>query len=183
MIATIDTDINFMNVVSTKPFLEKNILWENLDSNRLCAGLIQFILLILVLVFFIILMTPANVLNDLNSIHKTLGKKNAISNLWKDLISLVQPYIVIITNALIPIVVDLSLNNFKGYLTRSDKDIAKMKRIVFFLMLNTLILPLVADSTAFELFGGFFDKVNKKGNEGINEIVNFPLLISSNLMS
>jgi len=58
-----------------------------------------------------------------------------------------------------------------------------MRRIIFFLMLNTLILPLVADSTALEFFGNFAKEVEKKGHQGIDAIVNFPELISSNLMS
>jgi len=74
-------ELDFREVESNKPYMEKDILWENLDSNRWFRGFIQFVLLILLLVFFLILMTPANLLNQLNSIGKKLnGKKDNKKN-------------------------------------------------------------------------------------------------------
>jgi len=89
--------------------MEKDILWENLDSNRYLAAYLQMILLIFLLFFFIVLMTPANLLNQLNSIHKFLGKKDAFGIWLKDGISLLQPYLVILINATIPTFVDITL--------------------------------------------------------------------------
>jgi hypothetical protein len=40
---------------------------------------------------------------------------------------------------------------FKGYLTESDREIAKMRRIYFFVLLNTIILPLSAQKTLLDL--------------------------------
>ena len=57
-------------------------------------------------------MTPANLLNQLNSIHKLLGKKDAIGIWFKDILSLLQPYLVILINATIPTFVDLTLGCF-----------------------------------------------------------------------
>jgi hypothetical protein len=59
----VETLLNFRELISSKPFLEHDILWENLDSNRKIANFKQFLLLIALFFFFLVLMTPANVLN------------------------------------------------------------------------------------------------------------------------
>tara|TARA_B110000285_G_scaffold48711_1_gene55217 strand:+ start:458 stop:940 length:483 start_codon:yes stop_codon:yes gene_type:complete len=100
--------------------------------------------------------------------------------MYKNLLSLIQPYLVIIINAMIPTFVDLTLKAFKGYLTRSDRDKAKMKRIFFFVTLNTLILPLVTESSAMGIYEDFSKRL--AGN-GTGAIFDLPTLISSNLMS
>jgi hypothetical protein len=70
---------------------------------------------------------------------------------------------------------------FKGYLTRSDEDIAKMRRIYFFVMLNTIIIPLAAQTT-------ILDSIKKEAKEAevgkvIITIDNFPNMTASDLMS
>jgi len=93
----------------------------------------------------------------------------------------VQPYLVIILNALIPTFVDFTLKWGQGYLTRSSRDQAKMKRIFFFVMLNTLILPLVAQTSALAFFKDITDHVTSDVN--ITSIAYLPNMISGNLMS
>ena len=55
--------LNFKEAITSEAFIENDIIWENLDSNQMVAKIKQFVFCILLLVFFLILMTPANVLS------------------------------------------------------------------------------------------------------------------------
>ena len=117
----------------------------------------------------------------MNSIQKTMAKSNKDgSKTFKDIVSFIQPYLIILINASIPVCVTKTLK-FKGYLTRSDEDIAKMRRIYFFVMLNTIVLPLVSQTTILD----FIKEEAKEASGGhvISTIDKFPNMIASNLMS
>ena len=80
-----------------------------------------------------------------------MAKKHVkASKTLKNFVSFIQPYLIVLINVLIPIVVTITLK-FKGYLTKSDREIAKMRRIYFFVMLNTIILPLASQTTILDL--------------------------------
>jgi hypothetical protein len=81
-------------------------------------------------------MVPTNIINTLN---------HGDNKLWREFVSFLTPNVVLIINAMIPACVNFSLSK-ESYLTKSSKDNVKMKRMFFFVMLNTLILPVTATS-------------------------------------
>lgn len=81
-------------------------------------------------------MVPTNVINTLNK---------GDNYYWKEFVNFLKPNVVLIINALVPACINFSLSK-ESYLTKSSQENSKMKRIYFFVVLNTLILPITATS-------------------------------------
>jgi hypothetical protein len=111
-------------------------MWENLDSNQTIAQIKQWVFCVFLFIFFLFLMVPTNVFNLMN---------RGNNKLWREFVSFLQPNLVLIINGLIPACVNFSLSK-ESYLKKSSKDTSYMKRIYFFVVLNTLILPITATS-------------------------------------
>jgi len=83
-----------------------------------------------------------------------------------------KPNLVLIINALVPICIDIPLSK-ESYLTKSSRDISKMRRTYFFVVLNTLLLPITATSVE-----AFTSQLSSKDG-----LLNLPDMISNGLMS
>lgn len=151
-------DLKFENA-----FLEKDILWENLGSNQLVAGIKQWVFCIFLFIFFLFIMVPTNLLNAL---------EKGDNHCWKEFVNFLKPNLVLIINALVPICIDISLSK-ESYLTKSSRDISKMRRTYFFVVLNTLLLPITATSVE-----AFTSQLSSKDG-----LLNLPDMISNGLMS
>ena len=66
--------INYRDLKFESAFLEKDILWENLDSNQIVAAIKQWVFCVFLFVFFLFLMVPTNVISVLK------GGKNPLWN-------------------------------------------------------------------------------------------------------
>jgi len=143
-------------------FLEKDILWENLDSNQTVATIKQWVFSIFLFIFFLFLMVPTNVISIM---------KKGKNPYWEQFVNFLQPNLILIINGLVPACINFSLSK-ESYLTKSSKDNSKMKRIYFFVALNTLILPITATSVE-----TFTKQMTSKDG-----MLNLPNMISNGLM-
>lgn len=117
-------------------------------------------------------MTPTNSLSLLESL-KFGGGKNVFSALWLDIISILQPLVMIIINfTIIPLLIDLSIS-FEDYETKSQMENVRIGRIYFFMILNIILIPVTAASSALALIKSASSKTPD----------NWGNLLAANLMS
>ena len=67
--------INYKDLKFESAFLEKDILWENLDSNQIVAAIKQWVFCVLLFIFFLFLMVPTNVISVLKGGNNPLWNK------------------------------------------------------------------------------------------------------------
>jgi len=109
-------------------------------------------------------MTPTNAVNLLESVK--FGKDSGDNvvekearKFWGDVVSFLQPLMVIIINfTIIPLLINISVT-FEDHETKSSMENVRIGRIYFFMLLNIVLIPITSTSTAVELF----TQVTKKG--------------------
>jgi hypothetical protein len=82
--------------------------------------------------------------------------------------------IIFINFIVIPGLIEVSIA-FEDYQTRSDQNIVIVRRVFFFMILNTLLIPVTGTTTAVQLFERFRD-----AEGGIDM---WPNLLSQNIMT
>jgi hypothetical protein len=113
------------------------------------------------------LLTPTYALQLVSTLTDKLGMLGTV------IINFISPLMVIIINfTLIPVIINFSID-FEDHLTESSKLNTKIFRIFFFMLLNTLLLPITETSSSLVLAERFKD----------TDILSWPLFLSTNLMN
>jgi len=116
-------------------------------------------LFILLVFFCFLVLTPTYAVNLLDPLRFALEKWLKDVTFLTQLISTYfQPLIVILINfVLIPSLIELSIL-FEDHIRQSSVQSSIMRRIFFFMLLNTLLIPVTATSSALLLFDQLKDQ-------------------------
>ena len=140
------------NLRSKAPATESDIVWENiLKRSRTInnTGVRQILTMIALILVSFFLMTPATVLSLLNIVK---SKDKLIHAFWQGLIAYIQPLLVVFINfTLIPELVDFSITLI-NLETKSEQEKVRIRRIYFFMILNTLLIPVTSTQTAVGIY-------------------------------
>ena len=155
-----------------KAYLETDIVWNSLQKPRAMAIFKRIVFFIALVLFSFLFLTPSYAASLLDPLRASLEKD--LNN--ETLSGYVQQYFativtLIINFGLIPLCIDIS-SEFEDYRRQSAKQVSIMDRIYFFMLVNTLLIPITASSTAMLYFKKFSDN-----------ITHWPNMISTNLMS
>lgn len=138
-----------MQINVKQAFLQSDIKWENIQKNRKYAHFKRFSLFILLVLFSVLILSPINAINTLEPMRIAL--ENIVSKLsfaQQLLRTYFSDWIIILINfVIIPFLIDLCTQH-EDYLKESSKQVSIMKKIYFFMLLNTLLIPITSTSTA-----------------------------------
>ena len=132
--------IDFSTVIARKPFLEKDIIWENLQKDQMKAFWKRLVFIVLLMAFSMLIFVPSQVLGLLDAL---------VLDHWRDgplmpMVSYARNLVVIWINfVVIPCLVDISVM-YEEYQTKSELKIVTINRNVCFMLLNTLLIPIGA---------------------------------------
>lgn len=148
--------------------------WENLGANQHFATFKRVLFFLLVVLISLTLLTPTYAINMLDPLKYTLSKLVVrVSFLTQMIATYFTPLIIIFINfVIIPSLVDFSVL-FEDHQRESNIQISIIWRIFFFMLLNTLLIPITEASTA----QVFFQKLEAKHLE------EWPTLLSGNMMT
>mmetsp|Transcript_1681 Transcript_1681/g.2969 ORF Transcript_1681/g.2969 Transcript_1681/m.2969 type:complete len:601 (+) Transcript_1681:302-2104(+) len=165
---------NLLQMRSQPAYLESDLKWENLAKDPFKASLKRMGLFALLILFSFVVLTPAYAVSLLTPLQYTLSDWFKQIGFVSQLISAYfQPLIVIFVNfVIIPSLVDLSVT-FEDHKRESSIQVTIIRRIYFFMILNTLLMPITETSTAVLFFENLEDQ----------KIQDWPSMLSSNLMA
>ena len=145
--------IDLRQVRSNNPYLESDLKWENIGKDWGLAQFKRLIFFILIVLFSVLILTPTYAYAILAPVESHL--KNWFKNLsivTKLITAYFQPLIVIFINfVVIPGLIDISVL-FEDHRRESSVQVTIIRRIYFFMILNTLLIPITFTSTALEFF-------------------------------
>mmetsp|Transcript_29859 Transcript_29859/g.45611 ORF Transcript_29859/g.45611 Transcript_29859/m.45611 type:complete len:255 (+) Transcript_29859:1483-2247(+) len=131
-------------------------------------------LFFLIVFFSFVLLTPAYAINLLSPLEWALTKTFSQITFAKQAIAAYfQPLVVIFVNSVITPFLIKTSSEFEDYTTISSKTRSIIWRLFFFMLFNTLLLPISETSTALVLLKNIEDK----------GVTGWPTLLSSNLMA
>lgn len=148
--------------------------WENLGANQQFATFKRVLFFLLVVLISLTLLTPTYAINMLDPLKYTLSKLVVrVSFLTQMIATYFSPLIIIFINfVIIPFLIDVSVL-FEDHQRESNIQISIIWRIFFFMLLNTLLIPITEASTA----QVFFQKLETK------HLDQWPTLLSGNMMA
>ena len=163
-----------MQINVKQAFLQSDIKWENIQKNRKYAYFKRISLFILLVLFSVLILSPINAISTLEPMRIALEKivsklsfaQQLLRTYFSDWISIFINFVII------PFLIDLCTQH-EDYLKESSKQVSIMKKIYFFMLLNTLLIPITSTSTA----QFFFEKLGK------TDIDEWPNLVSTNMMT
>ena len=125
------------------------MIWSNLGANQRFAKLKRFLFFILVVIISLTLLTPTYAINMLDPLKYTLNKiVFQVSFLTQMIATYFSPLIIIFINfVIIPYLIDISVM-FEDHQRESNIQMSIIWRIFFFMLLNTLLIPITESSTA-----------------------------------
>lgn len=150
--------------------LPNNIVWENYDNLKLWDTMVSFILNILLFLLTIIVVTPSNNILFLTNTVKFL-KLNQFANTTGIMTYTAIDYGIKVTalalcnSFIIPFLVYYFVE-FMKWEKHSDRERSKLWRYFFYIIFNTLILPLLN-------FEQFVDFMNKDRKRNITQTVRY----------
>lgn len=114
----------------------------------------RLVLIILLFIVSLLILTPTFTLDVIT----TTFKRFEGNSLFKELLNYAKGMVVIFINFIvIPFLIKVSVE-LEDYQTKSDQNIVTIRRIFFFMVFNTLLLPVVGVNTGVALFNAFKEK-------------------------
>lgn len=169
------SDVRQLGITSFKlkrAYLESDIIWPNLKSNRTIATVKRLFLFLLLLVVSFVILTPSNSITFLKPVQDALERKLTNETISGYVAAYFAPLVSLCINfGVIPLFIDGS-TEIEDFRRKSSKQISIMNRIYFFMFINTLIIP-ITQTTALL----FFQDLSQKS------IDTWPSMLSSNLMA
>lgn len=127
-------------------FAETDILWDNLDRDSILSLVKSTILLVLLLLFSVVLLTPLLFINmSQNVIADTNVGADWMQN-PKFNTYLTTAMTMFMNVILIPFFIDIMVL-MEDHKTKSSRQVAILNRNFFFMLLNSLLLPLTGLTT------------------------------------
>ena len=129
-------------MVITKAYVESDIIWDNLKKSQITAIVKRTFLFIALLIISFLLITPTYAITVLDPIKTDLQKNFKNAKLSQYISEWFSPLITLTINfGMIPSLIDFSAL-LEDYRRKSSLQISIMRRIFFFMFVNTLIIPL-----------------------------------------
>ena len=122
----------------------------------------------------LVILTPVYAMHLLNPLYITIQKWLSHNELLLGyLVAYFEPLVVLFVNFLvIPLLIDISCE-FEDFRRKSSRQLSIMKRIYFFMLLNTVLVPIASSQTMLY----FFEQLKSR------DIRTWPELLSSNLIA
>jgi hypothetical protein len=153
-------------------FPETDILWENLPLDSMLSMIKSTILLVLLLLFSIVLLTPLLLINmSQNVIEDTNIGANWMQN-PKFNTYLTTAMTMMMNVILIPFFIDIVVM-MEDHKTKSSRQVTILNRNFFFMLLNSLLLPLTGLTTIKSFIQALEDQ----------DLVNWPSYFAKNLLT
>ena len=150
------------------------MIWGNIGASKAMARFKRVAFFLLILVVSVTLLTPTYAINMLDPLRYILGKLVLNVSFLTQLIATYFSVLVIIfiNFIIIPFLIDLAVM-FEDHQRKSTVQMTIIWRIYFFMLLNTLLIPITESSTT----QYFFQKLKNKN------IDQWPTLLSGNMMT
>lgn len=157
-----------------KAYPQSDIIWPNLKVSAIVAIFKQSLLFLSLCLLSLLFLTPAYAISLLDPLRLTVERWFQSNEFLVEFVGeYFGPMIILTMNfVLIPALID-ALSEFEGFRRKSSRQIGIMRRLFFFMLMNTLIIPVTQTSTALI----FFRKLEEKS------IGSWPSMLSSNLMA
>lgn len=132
--------VNYLSI--RKAYIQSDIIWSNLKVNVVVAIIKRAVLFLILFLLSLLILTPAYAIQLLDPLKLAVVKWFHNSQLLVEFVGeFFGPLIIIIINfVLIPLLIDIS-SELEGFRRKSSRQISILKRLFFFMLFNTLIIP------------------------------------------
>jgi hypothetical protein len=162
--------LNMNNWKFSHAYPESDMIWEDIYKDSVMSGIKTFLLLVLLLLISIVLLTPLVLLNMSSEVVTNLN----IEVKWLDKTTyntyLSTAMTMLMNVILIPFFIDIMVL-IEDFPTKSERQLAILNRNFFFMLMNSLLLPLTGLTTIKVLLMAL-------ANE---ELTNWPEYLAQNL--
>lgn len=157
---------NVKNWKIRKSPVPSDIIWENIGKGVVVRKLKEFLAVLFIVLLSVVLVSPLTFIDVLkplaNDIEKSVLSKTVFKNLLAEMLT---PLIMLLFNfVLIPILIDIAAA-FTDHQTKSGKQLFIMHMNMFFMVMNTILLPLTGLLTIREFFEKMFG--GQDGNDSL----------------
>lgn len=159
-------------LIIAEAYTNSDIEWHNIQKSQLLAIVKRTILFLALVIFSFLILTPTYAIELLSPVQSAIEKKIHNETIKGYVTLYFAPIITLCVNfGIIPLIIDYSCE-VEDFRRKSSRQVSIMNRIFFFMIINTLIIPVTQTSAI--LFFNYLQHSN---------ITYWPALLSSNLMT